>query len=79
MMTALQWVGMMGVVVAYLFYVTLPRLAACITIAGCVAILTWSLLLTPVAWGVTALEGTVILISLFNLWKLRCTGSNTRP
>ena len=71
MMTVLQWAGMVGVVVAYLFYVSRPTLAACITICGCIAILSWALLLTPVAWGVAALEFTVILISLRNLWKLR--------
>jgi hypothetical protein len=71
MMTALQWFGMVAVVVAYMFYVTIPRAAACITIAGCLSILAWALFLTPVAWGVAALEFAVILISLRNLWILR--------
>lgn len=71
MMLVLQWGGMVGVVCAYLFYVTKPALAACITIAGCISILIWALMLEPVAWGVAALEFTVILISIRNLWSLR--------
>lgn len=69
MMTALQWIGMLGVVVAYWFYVDKPFLAACITVAGCMAILLWALLLDPQAWGVVALEVSVIFISFRNLWR----------
>lgn len=67
MMNILQWGGMVGVVVAYWFYVRKPTLAACITIVGCVSIMSWALLLEPVAWGVVALEVSVIAISLRNL------------
>lgn len=68
MANALQWGGMIGVVLAYAFYVRKPFVAACITIAGCLSILAWALTLTPVAWGVVALEVAVIAISIRNLW-----------
>ena len=70
MMDFLQWAGMVGVVLAYLFYVKDPFLAALITITGCCAIFAWAMLLTPVAWGVVALELSVIAISLRNVWIL---------
>jgi hypothetical protein len=71
MMDVLQWAGMVCIVLAYLFYVKDPWSAALITILGCVAVLAWAMLLTPVAWGIVALEGTVIGISLRNLWIIR--------
>ena len=67
-MNTLQWAGMAGVVLAYYFYMQKPFLAVLITIAGCCAIFAWAMLLTPVAWGVVALELAVIAISLRNIW-----------
>lgn len=65
MLTLLQWIGFLALIVGY-WYLKTPRVSACCTMIGCISILTWATLISPIAWGIVALEVTVGLIALKN-------------
>jgi len=73
MMTVLQWSGTLLVMLSYWFYVTNPKLAIILSIAGCALAGIWAFLLSPTAWGVLTLEVFVLTMGVRNLMKLRQT------
>lgn len=70
MMLILQWAGTILVMASYWFYVTNPKLAVVLSVAGCALAGLWAYLLTPTAWGVFTLEIFVLMMGVRNLWKL---------
>lgn len=71
MMNFLQWGGTVLVVASYWFFVTNPRVAVVLSIAGCALAGVWAFLLVPTAWGVLTLEVFVLTMGVRNLIKLQ--------
>jgi hypothetical protein len=64
----LQWLGFLCCLAGYWFFGTRFRLACALSMLGCAACFLWALLIEPIAWGIVALESTVFLINIKNIW-----------
>lgn len=62
----LQWVGFGFILLGYWQYGRNLKRGAVLSCFGCLACLTWALLIEPRAWGIFSLECLVIAINIEN-------------